>query len=77
MDRPGLRRCIRERQKGERDGALRSQDLQQEDTMTKGKLKGNKEVRKPRSEKPKGAGSAYKQGQGKGIPVSNPFAQKK
>jgi hypothetical protein len=45
--------------------------------MTKEKLKRNKEVKKPRSEKPKGAGSAYRQGQSKSAPNSNPFAQKK
>lgn len=43
--------------------------------MAKAKLKGNKEARKPKTEKPKGSGSAYKQAQGK-APVSNPFLRK-
>ncbi len=36
--------------------------------MAKGKDKGNKEAKKPKADKnaPKGAGSAYKQAQGKG-----------
>jgi hypothetical protein len=34
--------------------------------MTKTKLKQRKNVKKPKSEKPKGAGSAYQQAQGKG-----------
>ena len=34
--------------------------------MAKGKLKGNKEARKPKTDKPKGSGSAYKQAQSKG-----------
>ena len=33
--------------------------------MAKGQIKGNKEVKKPKAEKPKGPGSAYKQAQGK------------
>ena len=36
----------------------------------------NKEAKKPKSDKPKGAGSAYKQAQGKGIPTTNPFTKK-
>jgi hypothetical protein len=41
---------------------------QREDAMAKGKDKGNKEAKKPKADKnaPKGAGSAYKQAQGKG-----------
>ena len=34
--------------------------------MAKGQIKGNKEAKKPKAEKPKGSGSAYKQSQGKG-----------
>jgi hypothetical protein len=34
--------------------------------MAKGQVKGNKEAKKPKAEKPKGPGSAYKQSQGKG-----------
>jgi hypothetical protein len=37
-----------------------------EDEMAKGQIKGNKEAKKPKADKPKGAGSAYKQSQGKG-----------
>jgi len=37
-----------------------------EDDMAKGQIKGNKEAKKPKAEKPKGSGSAYKQSQGKG-----------
>lgn len=33
--------------------------------MAKGQAKSNKEVKKPKSDKPKGGGSAYKQAQGK------------
>ena len=39
---------------------------QLEDDMAKGQVKGNKEAKKPKAEKPKGPGSAYKQSQGKG-----------
>ena len=34
--------------------------------MAKGQVKGNKEAKKPKADKPKGPGSAYKQSQGKG-----------
>ncbi len=37
--------------------------------MAKGQLRGNKEAKKPKADKPKGSGSAYKQSQGKGGPV--------
>jgi len=37
-----------------------------EDDMAKGQVKGNKEAKKPKADKPKGPGSAYKQSQGKG-----------
>jgi hypothetical protein len=42
-----------------------TQSSQQENEMAKGKLKGNKEARKPKTEKPKGSASAYKQAQSK------------
>ena len=55
--------------------SLRS--LQQENDMAKGnKLKGNKEARKPKTEKPKGSGSAYKQGQSKAGVSTTPFVRK-
>jgi hypothetical protein len=44
--------------------------------MAKGQVKGNKEAKKPKGEKPMGPGSAYKQSQGKGAPAVNPFAKK-
>lgn len=46
--------------------------------MAKGKDKGNKEVKKPKADKnaPKGAGSAYKQSQGKGSATVNPIGKK-
>jgi hypothetical protein len=34
--------------------------------MAKGQMKGNKEAKKPKSDRPKGAGSAYKKSQTKG-----------
>jgi hypothetical protein len=34
--------------------------------MAKGQIKGNKEAKKPKADKPKGSVSAYKQSQGKG-----------
>ena len=34
--------------------------------MAKGQVKGNREAKKPKAEKPKGPGSAYKQSQRKG-----------
>lgn len=34
--------------------------------MAKGQIKGNRESKKPKAEKPKGPGSPYKQGQAKG-----------
>ena len=34
--------------------------------MAKGQVKTNRETKKPKAEKPKGSGSAYKQAQGKG-----------
>ena len=48
-----------------------------EDDMAKGQVKGNKEAKKPKTEKPKGPGSAYKQSQGKGgLPFSVDPARK-
>jgi hypothetical protein len=44
--------------------------------MAKGQVKGNKESKKPKADKPKGPGSAYKLSQGKGRPAVNPFAKK-
>lgn len=46
--------------------------------MAKGQAKTNKEAKKPKADKAKGAGSAYKQAQGKGASTApNPFAKKK
>ncbi len=45
----------------------------QEEQMAKGQMKSNKEGKKPKSEKPKSEGSAYKKAQGKGgAPISVP-----
>jgi hypothetical protein len=45
--------------------------------MVKGQMKGNKEVRKPKAEKPKGGGSAYKLSQGTGgQPIIAPSKKK-
>jgi hypothetical protein len=48
------------------------------ETMAKGQLKGNREAKKPKADKsqPKGAGSAYKQAQGKGSSSPSPFVRK-
>ena len=43
--------------------------------MAKGKMKGNKEARKPKTDKPKGSGSAYKQAQGKAGATTTPFVR--
>jgi hypothetical protein len=41
--------------------------------MAKGQIKGNKEAKKPKAEKPKTSVSAYKQSQSKGgQPISTP-----
>ena len=45
--------------------------------MAKGQIKGNKEAKKPKAEKPKGSGSAYKQSQGKGGQALSPISTKK
>jgi hypothetical protein len=47
-----------------------------EDAMAKGQNKPGKNSKKPKSEKPKGAGSAYQQAQGKGGPAATPFPKK-
>jgi hypothetical protein len=44
--------------------------------MAKGQMKGNKEAKKPKGDKPKGPGSAYKQAQEKSGPATNPFSKK-
>ena len=45
--------------------------------MAKGQIKGNKEAKKPKADKPKGSGSAYKQSQGKGGAALTPQSGKK
>ena len=45
--------------------------------MTKTKLKQRKNVKKPKSDKPKGAGSAYQQAQGKSSSFQPIFPTKK
>ena len=45
--------------------------------MAKGQIKGNKEAKKPKADKPKGSGSAYKQSQGKGGQPLIPQSTKK
>ena len=46
--------------------------------MAKGQMKGNKEAKKPKGDKPKSGGSAYKLSQGApGGPATNPFSKKK
>jgi hypothetical protein len=44
--------------------------------MAKGKLKGNKEAKKPKAEKPKGSASVYKQAQSKAGVSTNPFVRR-
>ena len=44
--------------------------------MAKGQIKGNKEVKKPKADKPKTGGSAYKQSQGKGSQPINTSGKK-
>ena len=44
--------------------------------MAKGQMKKTKEAKKPKAEKPKGPGSAYKQAQGKGGSDPGPFVKK-
>jgi hypothetical protein len=45
--------------------------------VAKGQMKKSKEAKKPKADKPKGAGSAYKRAQRKGGPAANPFPNKK
>ena len=45
--------------------------------MAKGQMKGNREVKKPKAEKPKGEGSAYKQAQPSKTGAPKPFTPKK
>ena len=45
--------------------------------MAKGQLRGNKEAKKPKADKPKGSGSAYKQSLGKGGQALSPQSAKK
>lgn len=47
-----------------------------EDDMAKGQLRGNKEAKKPKADKPKGAGSAYKQSLSKGGQSLSPPGKK-
>ena len=48
----------------------------EEDAMAKGQMKKTKEAKKPKADKPKGPGSAYKQAQGKGGSDPSPFVKK-
>src|SRR5260370_37927643 len=43
-----------------------------ETTVAKSQMKGNKEAKKPKADKPKSGGSAYKLAQGAGGPAANP-----
>jgi hypothetical protein len=45
--------------------------------MAKGQMKGNKEAKKPKAEKPKGPGSAYKLSQGAGGQAITPPTKRK
>jgi hypothetical protein len=44
--------------------------------MAKGEQRGNKEAKKPKSDKPKGGGSAYKKSMGKGGQSLSPASKK-
>lgn len=44
--------------------------------MAKGQMKKMKEAKKPKADRPKGAGSAYKQAQNRGRSSPNPYAKK-
>jgi len=44
--------------------------------MAKGEQRGNKEAKKPKSDKPKGGGSAYKKSLGKGGQSLSPIGKK-
>lgn len=58
------------------DGALLNCKTKQEDDMAKAKLRGNREAKKPKTDKPKGSGSAYKQAQSKSVASTTPFVRK-
>jgi hypothetical protein len=45
--------------------------------MAKGQMKGNKEAKKPKADKPKSGGSAYKLSQGSGSQAILPPPKKK
>ncbi len=45
--------------------------------MAKGQARSNKEAKKPKADKPKSSGSAYKQSQGKGGAALSPTSAKK
>jgi hypothetical protein len=45
--------------------------------MAKGQMKGNKEAKKPKADKPKSGGSAYKLSQGGGGQAISPPSKKK
>ena len=65
----------RERRHGSPRPVLEWRDYR-EVAMAKGEMKGNKEAKKPKADKPKGPGSSYKQSQGKGGPATIPPAKK-
>ena len=44
--------------------------------MAKGQMKGNKEAKKPKADKPKSGGSAYKLSQGSGAQATAPTKKK-
>ena len=48
-----------------------------EETMAKGQMKGNKEAKKPKADKPKSGGSAYKLSQGAGGQAISPPSKRK
>ena len=60
-----MRREIAATARGKSDSVVSTRRIgrtSQEDAMAKGKDKGSKETKKPKSDKPKGGGSAYQQG---------------
>jgi hypothetical protein len=48
-----------------------------EAVMAKGQMKGNKEAKKPKADKPKAGGSAYKLSQGAGGQATSPPSKKR
>jgi hypothetical protein len=44
--------------------------------MAKGQMRKSKEAKKPKADKPKGSGSAYKQAQNQGGSTPGPFVKK-